>query len=165
VHKTSLEEFELLVTVNFRAVFLTCKHAAPHLFKTKGCIVNVSSMTGVTGAASHAVYSATKGAVNALTKAMAVDYSPRGVRCNAVCPSTVLTANTSALFENAPDKEQIVEFRRAITHMGYTAQPEEIASVVVFLASPAASYVTGAIMPVSGGSECGYGVKPLVETA
>jgi NAD(P)-dependent dehydrogenase (short-subunit alcohol dehydrogenase family) len=163
VHLTSLDEFEQLVTVNFRAVFLTCKHAVPHLFKSRGCIVNVSSMTGVTAAASHAVYSATKGAVNALTKAMAVDYGPRGVRCNAVCPSSVLTANTSALFENSPDKERITEFRRTITNLGYTAQPAEIASVVVFLASPAASFVTGAIMPVSGGSECGYGVKPPVD--
>ncbi len=159
-HETSLDEFQLLFDINVRAVFLCCKHAYPHLERAKGNIVNVSSMAGVAGESMHAIYAATKGAVNSLTLAMAIDYGPRGVRCNAVCPSSVLTPTVDKMIAQSPDAAKIVEFRKRINHLRYTAQPSEIASVVLFLASPAASFMTGAIIPVSGGSEIGYGVKP-----
>ena len=117
-------------------------------------------MAGVCNEATHAVYSASKGGLNALTKAMAIDYGSQGIRCNAVCPSSVITPNTNKLVHAAPDAAGIVEMRKNVNHLRYTASPAEIASVVLFLASPAASFVTGVIVPVSGGSECGYGIKP-----
>ncbi len=160
VHRTTAAEFDALVAVNLRGVFLCCKHAYRHLARSRGCIVNVSSMAGVAGEKGHAVYCATKGAINALTQAMAIDYGPAGVRCNAVCPSSVLTPNTDKLVSAARHPAKVVAFRKKLTLLGYTAKPEEIANVVVFLASPAASFMTGAIVPVSGGSECGYGLKP-----
>jgi meso-butanediol dehydrogenase/(S,S)-butanediol dehydrogenase/diacetyl reductase len=160
VHKTTAAEFDALLAVNLRGVFLCCKYAYPHLQQSKGCIINISSMAGMQGEKNHAVYCATKGAINSLTKAMAIDYGPDGVRCNAICPSSVLTPNTDKLVNEAPDPAKVIEKRKQITLLGYTAKPEEIASVAVFLASPAASFMTGAIVPVSGGSECGYGVKP-----
>jgi NAD(P)-dependent dehydrogenase (short-subunit alcohol dehydrogenase family) len=91
LHETSLAEFERLTAVNLRGLFYCCKHAYRHLKRSRGCIINVSSMAGVNGEQGHAVYAATKGAVNALTKSMAVDYGADGIRCNAVCPSSVLT--------------------------------------------------------------------------
>jgi NAD(P)-dependent dehydrogenase (short-subunit alcohol dehydrogenase family) len=159
VHETSTEQFEQLMTTNVRAPFLCCKYAYVHLRDSKGCIVNVSSMAGIHGERAHAVYSATKGALNAMTQAMAIDYGRDGIRCNAVCPSSVLTPTTDVIVNEAPDPQRVIEARRDITALGYTAGPKEIASAVLFLASPAASFMTGTLMPVSGGSECGYGVK------
>ena len=159
VHDTVLEEFDRLVNINFRGVFLCCKYAYAYLKEARGCIVNMSSMAGVQGERDHAVYSATKGALNALTKCMAVDYGVDGIRCNAICPSSVLTPNSDRQIAAMPDAETIVEQRKKINLRGYTAMPDEIASVAVFLASSAASFMTGAIVPVSGGSECGYGIK------
>ena len=159
VHETSADEFEQLMATNVRAPFLCCKYAWPHLRESKGCIVNISSMAGVHGEKAHAVYSATKGALNAMTQAMAIDYGPDGIRCNAVCPSSVLTPNTDVLVNEAPDPGKVIEERRNITLLGYTAKPEEIAAAALFLATPGASFITGALLPVSGGSECGYGLK------
>lgn len=159
VHETSLEEFEKLVAVNLRGAFLMCKYCYPHLRSTQGCIVNISSMAGVHGEKHHAIYSATKGAISALTQSMAVDYGPDGIRCNAVCPSSVLTPNVDKIIEALPNAQEIVQLRKSINCLGYTAMPGQIASVAVFLASPAAAFMTGALVPVSGGTECGYGIK------
>lgn len=159
VDEATLEEFELLMSVNLRAVFLLCKHAYPHLRKSKGCIVNMSSMSGILGERHHAIYCAMKGGVHGLTKAMAIDWGADGIRSNALCPSSVITPRTDEMIAQSSYPEAIVEYRRNINHLGYTASAEEIASVAVFLASPAASFITGAIIPVSGGAECGYGSK------
>jgi NAD(P)-dependent dehydrogenase (short-subunit alcohol dehydrogenase family) len=159
VHETSLEEFDQLVAVNVRGTFLCCKHAYPHLKQSRGCVISLSSMAGVHGEKHHAAYAATKGAINALTMSMAVDYGAESIRCNAVCPSSVLTPNVDKTIAALPNAAQVVDLRKTINPLGYTAKPDQIASVIVFLASPAASFITGAIIPVSGGAECGYGVK------
>ncbi|HVF09238.1 MAG TPA: SDR family oxidoreductase, partial [Abditibacteriaceae bacterium] len=145
--------------VNVRGSFLLCKYSYSHLKQSKGCIINISSMAGVHGEKHHAIYSATKGAINALTQSMAVDYGPHGIRCNAVCPSSVLTPNVNKMIDALPNSEEIVHLRKSINALGYTATPDQIASVALFLASPAAAFMTGAIVPVSGGAECGYGIK------
>ena len=159
VHQTTLDQFDALIAVNVRALFLCCKHAYVHLKRSRGSIVNVSSMSGVTGEKHHAVYAATKGAINALTMSMAADYGPDGMRVNAICPSCVVTPNSEQAIAQHPDGDRIRRIRDQLSPLGFVAQPEQIASVAVFLASPAAAYMTGAIVPVSGGTECGYGLK------
>ncbi|MCX5660097.1 MAG: SDR family NAD(P)-dependent oxidoreductase [Planctomycetota bacterium] len=159
LHETALAQFDDLVAVNLRAVFLLCREAYPHLKASRGCIVNMSSMAGVNGEKHHALYAATKGAVNALTQSMAVDYGGDGIRCNAVCPSSVITPNVDKMIAATPDPAATVKLRRSINPLGFTALPEHIASVVLFLASPEAAFMSGALVPVSGGSECGYGIK------
>jgi NAD(P)-dependent dehydrogenase (short-subunit alcohol dehydrogenase family) len=159
LHKTTLEEFEAFIAVNARGLFLMCRHAYPHLKQSRGCIINMSSMSGVTGEKHHCVYSATKGFMNALTMSMAIDYGREGIRCNAIAPSGVLTPNVDRLIAALPNAAEVIELRKNINLLGYAAEPRAVASVVVFLASQEASFVTGAVIPVSGGSECGYGVK------
>jgi len=159
MHEHTYEEFERIISVNVRGLWLTCKYAYPHLQKSKGNIVSVSSMAGVAGEMSHAIYSASKGFMNSLTKAMAIDYGREGIRCNAVALSSALVPNIDAMIAAQPNAAEIVQLRKDINLLGYTSQPEETANVIVFLASPLASFITGAIIPVSGGSEVGYGIK------
>ena len=89
VQDTSLEEYETLMGVNVRGAYLGCRLAYPHLLKTRGCVLNISSLVGIVGERAHAVYGATKGAVNSLTKCTAVDWRDQGLRINALCPSDV----------------------------------------------------------------------------
>ena len=159
VQNTSLEEFEKLVQVNLRGAFLSCKYAYPHLLQSKGCVLTISSMAGIHGEKEHAIYAATKGALNALTQSMAVDWGADGIRCNALCPSSVLTPNVDKMIEALPNASEIIALRKSINVLGFTATPQHIAEAAVFLCSPQAGFITGAIVPVSGGSECGYGIK------
>lgn len=87
-----------------------------------------------------------------------------GIRCNALCPSSVLTPNLDQLIDELPNSKEVIEFRNAINLLGYTATPDQVASAVVFLASPGAAFMTGGIVPVSGRSECGYRVKFVSRT-
>ncbi len=159
VHETTTEELDRVIAINLRGTFLASKYAYPHLFASRGCIVNMSSMAGVHGEKHHAAYASTKGGINALTCALAIDYGRQGIRCNAICPSSVLTPKVDGVIAAQANAADIVELRKNINLLGYTATPDEIASVCVFLASSAASFITGALIPVSGGTECGYGVK------
>jgi NAD(P)-dependent dehydrogenase (short-subunit alcohol dehydrogenase family) len=165
VQETSLDQFEQLVEVNFRSVFLGCKLAYPHLKATRGCVLNISSMAGVTGQEKHAVYSATKGAINALTKCTAVDWGRDGIRINALCPAGVWTQTLRQWMAAQPDPTAITTYLNQIHALGYCPEPEEIASVAAFLCSDEAKFITGCIMPVSGGSECGYNVHAPVSLA
>jgi len=159
VHDTTLAEFDKLVAVNLRGLFLCCKYALPALKSSRGSIVNLSSMAGITGEKHHAVYAATKGAINALTRSMAADYGADGVRVNAVCPSCVTTSNSERAILASADGEALQRRRRQICPLGTVADPAQVASVVLFLACPDAGFITGAVLPVSGGSDCGYGLK------
>jgi NAD(P)-dependent dehydrogenase (short-subunit alcohol dehydrogenase family) len=159
VHETALDELERAIAVNLRGTFLCCKRAYSQLKSSRGCIVNVSSMAGVLGEKNHAIYAATKGAINSLTLSMAADYGVDGIRCNAVCPGAVQTPNAARAIRNSPDAAYLFKMRDSLSALGSTATPQQVASVVVFLASPAAGFMTGALVPVSGGLECGYGIK------
>jgi NAD(P)-dependent dehydrogenase (short-subunit alcohol dehydrogenase family) len=108
----------------------------------KGCIVNISSMAGRLGLLNGAAYGATKAALASLTQAWAAEFSPSGVRVNAVAPGPVYTR---------PEARDLFDALGATTPLKRAAQPEEIAEVVAFLASPRASYVTGAIVAADGG--------------
>jgi meso-butanediol dehydrogenase/(S,S)-butanediol dehydrogenase/diacetyl reductase len=156
VQDTTLEQFDRLVQVNLRGTYLGCRAAYPLLCETQGCVLNISSMAGVTGQARHAIYSATKGAINALTRSTAVDWGPARVRINALCPAAVRTPALEEWARQQPNVEEIEDYLARIHSLGYCPGPESVASVAAFLCSDDASFVTGCIMPVSGGSECGY---------
>jgi NAD(P)-dependent dehydrogenase (short-subunit alcohol dehydrogenase family) len=165
VQDTNLDQFEQLVDVNLRSVFLGCKLAHPHLNASHGCVLNISSMAGVTGQERHAVYGATKGAINALTKCAAVDWGREGIRINALCPAGVWTDTLRVWMQAQPDAAGIETYLKQIHALGYCPEPEEIASVAAFLCSDEARFITGCILPVSGGSECGYNVHAPVALA
>lgn len=153
---TTLEQFETLVDVNLRSAFLGCKFAYPHLRLTRGCVLNISSMAGVTGQERHAAYGATKGGINALTKCTAVDWGHEGIRINALCPAGVRTETLQKWIQVQPNPQSIEAYLQRIHALGYCPEPSEIASVAAFLCSDEARFITGCILPVSGGSECGY---------
>jgi NAD(P)-dependent dehydrogenase (short-subunit alcohol dehydrogenase family) len=158
IQDTTLAEFEQLIAVNLRSVFLGCKLAYPHLKASRGCVFNLSSMAGITGQDRHAVYGATKGAINALTKCVAVDWGCEGIRINAVCPAGVRTQALREWMNAQPDPAGVEKYLRQVHALGYCPEPQEVASVAAFLCSDEASFITGCVMPVSGGSECGYNV-------
>lgn len=157
--QTQDSERDHLIAVNIVGTMMCCTEALKYLKRSRGTIINVSSMAGVHGEKHHAVYAATKGAINALTKSLALDYGEYGVRINAVCPSSVLTQNADKIIAAFPNAAEVIQLRKDISPLKYTALPEEIAAVVGFLASPEASYINGAVIPVDGASSCGYGIK------
>jgi NAD(P)-dependent dehydrogenase (short-subunit alcohol dehydrogenase family) len=156
LHETSEEEWDVLFSVNLKSVYHTTKYGIAHLKETKGCILNTGSMVGELGQENHAAYVATKGGMSALTKSMALDYAPFGIRVNAVCPAGVWTPMLRKWAGEQPDPAQIENYLDGIHALGYCPEGDVIADVAVFLISDAARFVTGCIMPVSGGAELGY---------
>ena len=135
--------FDGMYASNVRAPFLLVAGFAPGMAaRGKGCIINMSSMAGRLGLLNGAAYGATKAALASLTQAWAAEFSPSGVRVNAVAPGPVYTR---------PEARDLFDALGATTPLKRAAQPEEIAEVVAFLASPRASYVTGAIVAADGG--------------
>ncbi len=154
--QTSEEEWDALFSVNLKSVYWTTHFGIEALKQTKGCILNTSSMVGEIGQENHAAYVATKGGMSALTKAMALDYAPFGIRVNAVCPAGTWTPMLRKWASEQPDPAVIENYLDAIHPLGYCPEGDVIADVAVFLVSNAARFVTGCIMPVSGGAELGY---------
>lgn len=147
VTKTKPQEWERVMAVNAGGVFNGSRAALPHLIRTRGCIVNTSSVSGLRGDWNMSAYNASKGAVSNLTRAMALDYSSRGVRINAVAPSLTLTEMTKGAAKN----RRVMEKFHERMPLGRIAMPEDIAAVIAFLASDDARFITGVILPVDGG--------------
>jgi NAD(P)-dependent dehydrogenase (short-subunit alcohol dehydrogenase family) len=140
---TSVEDFDAMFASNVRAPYLLVGAFAPAMVaKGSGSIINISSMAGRIGLPNGAAYGATKAALASLTQGWTAEYSPRGVRVNAVAPGPVYTR---------PEARQLFDSLGATTALKRAAEPGEIAEVVAFLASPRASYVTGAIVAADGG--------------
>lgn len=142
-----VESWRQVMAVNLDAVYYAAHAALPHLIASKGCMVNTASISGLRGDHGFAAYNAAKAGVINLTRSMALDHGPQGVRVNAVCPGLVATPLAAALHEN----ETIMHEYRRVTPLGRPAQPEEIADAIVFLASDAATYITGTALVVDGG--------------
>jgi NAD(P)-dependent dehydrogenase (short-subunit alcohol dehydrogenase family) len=155
VDETSAELFDEVVGVNFRGVFLTAHHMVPLLRAAGGgSIVVVSSVQAIRTQQRVAAYTASKGALSALVRAMAVDHAAEGIRVNAVSPGSVNTPmlrHSATLFSHGrPADDVIAEWGRAHP-LGRVAEPDEIADVIAFLAGPGARFVTGADINVDGG--------------
>jgi NAD(P)-dependent dehydrogenase (short-subunit alcohol dehydrogenase family) len=146
------DEWDRVMAVNVKGVYLVSR-AAAEVMAEGGSIVTVSSLAGLVGGPRMAAYNASKGAVVLLTKNMAIDLAPRGIRVNCVCPGTTRTPLVNALLEQrARNKEPLEDMLNPARYpLGRFAEPEEIAWTVVFLASDLASYITGAVLPVDGG--------------
>jgi NAD(P)-dependent dehydrogenase (short-subunit alcohol dehydrogenase family) len=135
--------FDAMVASNVRAAYqLTAALAPAMAARGSGCIISLDSMAGLVGLAGGAAYSATKASASALTRAWAAEFSPAGVRVNAVAPGPVYSDGASA---------ELIDALATTTLLGRGAQPDEIGGVIAFLATDAARYITGATIPVDGG--------------
>ncbi|MBM7422002.1 SDR family NAD(P)-dependent oxidoreductase [Spongiibacter marinus] len=146
------EEWQRIVAINLNGVFYMCQAAMPHLVETRGNIVNMASTAGLEGLAYNAGYCATKGAVVMLSKSLAMEFSGKGVRVNAVCPGAVETP-LSAKFEMPEGADPALLGR--MFPLLEMSQPEEIAAAVAYLASQEARFVTGVAFAIDGGQTAG----------
>ena len=156
LHETSEDEWDALFNINLKSVLHTTRFGFEALKTSKGCILNTSSLVGVMGQEIHAAYTATKGGMNTLTKSMALDYAPYGIRVNAVCPAGAWTPMLRKWCAEQPDPASIERYLNEIHPLAYCPEGDVIADASVFLISEEARFVTGHIMHVSGGAELGY---------
>ncbi len=148
------DDWRKTIDANLTSVFLCSKHALPELIKSRGNILNLSSILGLLGAPNRAAYGASKGALVILTRGMALDYAPHGVRVNALCPAFV---------ETEINRDYLAELRRRGEYdtvvkrhpLGSLGQPDDVAYAAVYLASDEARWVTGVALPVDGGMGAG----------
>jgi NAD(P)-dependent dehydrogenase (short-subunit alcohol dehydrogenase family) len=135
-----------------RGVFVHSRAALPHLIgRPAPAIVNLASISGLVGLASQTAYCATKGAIVQITRQLAVEFGPQGVRVNAVAPGAIDTPFLRDALIGAPDPEAIMADIAADHPLGRVSEPAEIAQVILFLASPRSGFVTGAILAADGG--------------
>ena len=151
------ESWRKVLSINVDGVFYCTRAAMPHLKATGGCVVNTSSVSGLGGDWNFATYNTSKGAVSNFTRAVALDYRDTGVRVNAVCPSLTRSDLTEDMFDNT---ELMAKFAERIP-MGRAAEAEEVADVIVFLASEDARFVNGVNLPVDGGLSASNGQPAL----
>ena len=146
-HEQSLESWNRMISVNLTGTFLVCKHTLPQLLDGGGVIINTSSTAGVMGQPYSAAYCASKGGVSMMTRAIAIEYAAKGVRCNAVAPAGV---DTPLVHEfGLPEGADFKQLDRIMTPLGYST-PSEVAGAIAYMASDEASYASGAILSIDG---------------
>ena len=152
IEDTSLEDWNRIFAINVTGTFLTSKHLIPLLRKSKtASIINFGSYDGFIADPSLAAYCATKGAVHALTKAMACDYGPENIRVNAICPGYVDTPMLQSFFGSSGDIETLQQAVRDVHPLRTYGQPEDIANLVNWLAGDEARYASGQLWVIDGG--------------
>lgn len=153
VTEISVEDWDRLMATNVRGVFLCSKYVIPLMSKNGGgAIVNLGSYTANAGIPNRAAYVASKGAVVSLTRAMALDHVKDHIRVNAVAPGTISSPYFDKIFADSPDPEGLRQQFNARAPMNRMGTPEEIANMIVWLASDEASFATGGVFTVDGGS-------------
>ncbi len=162
VVETEEEVWDEVLNVNLKGIYLASKHAIPEMKKRGGgAIVNLSSVQAIASQKGVAAYTASKGGINALTRAMALDHAEENIRVNAVCPASVDTPMlrwAADLFKGEKSAQETVEDWGKMHPIGRVARPDEVAEVIAFLASSRASFVTGGEYKVDGGMLAALGV-------
>jgi NAD(P)-dependent dehydrogenase (short-subunit alcohol dehydrogenase family) len=158
VEDTTVEEWNREINVNLGGVFLCSKFFLPHLRRTRGCIINMSSVNGFFVEPMCAGYCATKAAIIGLTKAMAMDHGKEGIRVNCICPGYIDAGLAWGYFEAQPDPAAARSAAGKLHALWRIGRPEEVGRVAVFLASDEASFMTGSAVVVDGGF--GSGLPP-----
>lgn len=156
IDQTRVEDFETLLRLNLTSTFMGCKFAVPHLRKTRGSIINMSSEVGLIGQAAAPSYVATKAGQVGLTRALALDLAPEGIRVNAVCPAGVMTPLMQEWANTQYDPQAALKMVDSWHPLGRMATIEEIGEVCAFLASAEASFITGQAICPDGGAPLGY---------
>ncbi|MDT3405374.1 SDR family NAD(P)-dependent oxidoreductase [Mucilaginibacter terrae] len=154
--ETTDDEWNRLFDVNVKGIYHTTKYAIDQLIKNRGVILNTGSLVGEIGQERHAAYTATKGAISALTKSMALDYAASGIRVNAVAPAGVWTPMLRSWSHQQINKHEIEDYLDNIHALGYCPNSDVIADACLFLVSDQARFITGCVLPVTGGAELGY---------
>jgi NAD(P)-dependent dehydrogenase (short-subunit alcohol dehydrogenase family) len=148
------EEFQSVITTNLCSVFTMSREVVKQMLtQGSGSIINISSMAAQYGLPRVIAYSASKTAIDGMTRAMAVELSPKGIRINAIAPGFIETAMTAKALNSDPERKQKVFAR---TPMGYMGQPSDIGDAALFLATDASKYITGVVLPVDGGNSIGF---------
>lgn len=148
------EDFLSVMNTNVTAVFALSREVVKQMLpRENGCIINISSMAAQYGLPKVIAYSASKTAIDGMTRAMAVELSPKGIRVNAIASGFIYSAMTAKALDSDPERKAKVFGRTPMGHMG---QPEDIGNAALYLASDAAKYVTGVVLPVDGGNSIGF---------
>jgi NAD(P)-dependent dehydrogenase (short-subunit alcohol dehydrogenase family) len=156
IEDTSEEEWDMIQNTNLKSTFLCSKYAIPHLRKTRGCIINISSMVGVVGQPNAGAYSATKGGQIAMSKGMAIDFAPDGIRVNVICPGWIQTPLVEDWFSQQENTEAARKYIYGQHPMGRIGTIEECGKAALFLACDDSSFITGTILNIDGGVTLGY---------
>ncbi len=151
IDETTPEEFDRLFAINVKALMYLAQAAHRALAKSKGSLTVIASKTGLVAQRDSPIYCATKGAAVQLARALALDWAPEGIRVNAVCPGIVDTPMLTQVIDAAPDPAASRREHEQAQPLGRLATPAEVASAVLFLATPAAAFITGIALPVDGG--------------
>jgi len=148
------EDFQSILTTNLCSVFSVSREVVKQMLKQgSGSIINISSMAAQYGLPRVIAYSASKTAIDGMTRAMATELSPKGIRVNAIAPGFIKTAMTAKALDADPERKAKV-FNR--TPMGYMGSPEDIGEAALFLANETSKYITGVVLPVDGGNSIGF---------
>ena len=157
IDDVSLEDWNKQLSINVTGPYMMIKKALPYLEKSKGSIINLCSVSGLGGDWNAFAYNTTKGAIQLMTKSLALDFASKNIRINAVAPSLTDTDMGEGAMEN---DEKYAQFKERIA-MGRAGKPKEVADVIAFLASEEARFVTGTILPVDGGLSASNGQPRL----
>ena len=148
------DDFQKIISTNVCSVFAVSREVVKQMLpKKSGCIINISSMAAQYGLPKVIAYSASKTAIDGMTRAMAVELSPKGIRVNAIAPGFIYSDMTAKALDSGPERKAKVFGRTPMGHMG---QPEDIGAAAMYLAGEGAKYVTGVVLPVDGGNSVGF---------